>query len=542
MLETIGVQSHSSHKGAVGEGTGLATRGPSGEMAVTPVPQAPSVSQEGLFAASTLCTKACHLNRLVEDVTRAQHATDVALAGANLAVTVRGEAVNKRMRGKNKFPSEEGEYYARCAAGAIAANKEYLRGKAKTNIESAIPEVSPVLPVLEETEVEEDHTLDEIISNLNSIQFAPRPIGMDDDNALYGTTEDKEWLATLTKFPSAEEWLDSQDKRRAWERITEKEIADKRAKLAEQARLLLAEDIKRKRLEELNKSNDRKLFRSMLRVGVDRMKRIQFIEEQSRMWGTVTPGELQLVEEDGDYIMSDAPGAPPPPPYPPPPPIPEEVGPVHGPVNKDVEMVDPLPSSTGSTLSWDAHVAFSDKVSKTGEVGMRSWYDWWGITRFVNKAQTANDAAVGVARYVAFDDVDGNHVDVKPVVKTWDYFKGKVAKVFGKRKYNVLHRSANRYNRRVAMIKTLVGELKANAPGVFTSSEADKRALHLCAKQIVEKAWKEGVEIGTECESRKIRRNERAYYLKAVCTAYHLGDDDDAFWKALETAPNPHQA
>jgi len=201
-------------------------------------------------------------------------------------------------------------------------------------------------------------------------------------------------------------------------------------------------------------------------------------------------------------------------------------------------------SNSPTTDSWEKHKLRTDTFRTAGgKAPGRSWKKWLcdqiGLTSWRDKRQNARDAAVALAATRAYDVMDDEHVDVEPMVKTVEYIRQSMDNMLGKRKHNIHHRSANRYNKRVAMVKTLVEELKATAPGKFTKTEADRRALHLCVKQVVKAAWKDGVEMGVDNEKRKIRRQERGYYIRAVCVAYYLGDDDDAFWAALESGVDP---
>jgi len=453
------------------------------------------------------------LRRMHDEVTYKQLVTDVALEGAKSAADKTAKAVARRL-----------EEHKTHINGSVT-------GQAITNNESAIQNGSN-LGNKPSSALDEPQWVQDIVKSLDDIPLGCEPKYSDED--IFGIHRDAEWWET---------------------RFEPRPLAQPSPTDNEPANSGLAKI--KKSIEQIkqDKSSERKemLLKMKYAIAKSRQKEIAEADIMNTAWMqdmNNTNKTLRIVDEDGDVIMEgggDLAGKA------------EEwirqgahVGvefmdvdtdaPTHGPEYLAQPVKDSQPQTNNTTLSWDAHIKYVNDVSHHNVVGLRSWYDWFGITKFLDQRQTNNDAAVGAAQFKSYDDIDDEHVDVKPVVKTWEYMKQRMAKVFGKRKYSVLHRSANRYNRRVAMIKTLVSELKANAVGVFTKSEADKRALHLCAKQVVEKAWKEGVELGVDCEVRKIRRNERAYYLRAVCTAYHLGDDDSAFWSALESVPDPHQA
>lgn len=472
----------------------------------TNIPRAPI---NGHFYSALELMDLARSRREADEVTYKQLATDVALCEASKPIKALAKAANMRYKRNEVKIAED------------------TQEQDKTNNDNAIPGVDTF--------------------NLKNLKNS---LPVDHKHHVYGTAFDHAWLNKLDSHPKARVWLESNYPSLRWSRFTKSILRNHRtsAKFLFIAREWFGDG--RDDSVECNGRIQRNLVADMgkLRKGYAvRTAGAKAVERDTMalMWAG-SDAQLTLVDEDGDVIMD---------PRPKPPldfvyrageygklPVNEEVA-DHMVIDEIVEEATIAKENTDSTtLSWEQHKNPDWGEAKYAKVGMRSWFDWMGITKFQNSVQTSEDAAIGAAALLAYDAMDDEHVDVKPVVKTWDYLKGRVAGVFGKRKYSVLHRSANRFNRRVAVVKTLVAELRANAPGVFTKSEADKRALHLCAKQIVEKAWKEGVEIGVDCELRKIRRNERAYYLHAVCTAYHLGDDDSAFWKALESAPDPHQA
>jgi hypothetical protein len=165
-------------------------------------------------------------------------------------------------------------------------------------------------------------------------------------------------------------------------------------------------------------------------------------------------------------------------------------------------------------------------------LGTTSFADLVGITAFRNERQVREAAACGVAAYRAFDHIDGNNVDVEVKVSVAESLKQQANKLFGKpKKHSARHRCANRYYRRVAVVKALVDQVKFAAPCIFTGSDADKRALFLIVRRVVKEARDDGVPLPNG--KVHITDREKAWYLKAVCTSYYIQEEDDVFWERL---------
>jgi len=165
-------------------------------------------------------------------------------------------------------------------------------------------------------------------------------------------------------------------------------------------------------------------------------------------------------------------------------------------------------------------------------LGTTSLADLVGITAFRNERQVREAAACGVAAYRAFDHIDGNNVDVEVKVSVAESLKQQANKLFGKpKKHSARHRCANRFYRRVAVVKALVDQVKFAAPCIFTGSDADKRALFLIVRRVVKEARDDGVPLPNG--KVHITDREKAWYLKAVCTSYYIQEEDDVFWERL---------
>jgi len=159
--------------------------------------------------------------------------------------------------------------------------------------------------------------------------------------------------------------------------------------------------------------------------------------------------------------------------------------------------------------------------------------DALGVTAFRKKRELIAAAAHSVAKYRSIDQIDGEDVDVEARVGYGESILQSVNNgLFGRtKKHTTRHRCANRYHRRVAIVKALVDMVKFEAPGVFTGSDADRRALHLIVRRVVKSASEDGVQLADGHAS--IRNQEKAWYLKAVCTSYYIREEDDEFWDKL---------
>jgi len=191
---------------------------------------------------------------------------------------------------------------------------------------------------------------------------------------------------------------------------------------------------------------------------------------------------------------------------------------------------DPKPEQVQSS-GWAAKME-GRAPACDGGLGTTSFADVIGWNKFRGKRQLERAAAFGVAEYRSIDPIDGDDVDVRAKVGFGESLKQGVSKLGGRvEKHNTKHRASNRFHRRARVVKTLVNGVKFEAPGVFTTSEADRRVLHLIVRRVVKDALEKGVELPGGKVT--IRDQEKSWYLEAVRTAYYIQEEDDVFWAAL---------
>jgi len=191
---------------------------------------------------------------------------------------------------------------------------------------------------------------------------------------------------------------------------------------------------------------------------------------------------------------------------------------------------DPKPEPVKSS-GWAAKME-GRAPALDNTLGTTTFSDLVGWTEFRDKRQLEKAAAYAVAEYRSIDPIDGDNVDVRAKVGFVESLKQGVNSLGGvEKKHNAKHRSANRLQRRILVVKTLVNEVKFEAPCDFTSSEADRRALHICVRRVIRDALDKGVELPGGKVA--IRNQEKAWYIKAVSTSYYIKEEDDAFWAAL---------
>jgi len=155
-----------------------------------------------------------------------------------------------------------------------------------------------------------------------------------------------------------------------------------------------------------------------------------------------------------------------------------------------------------------------------------------GWTSFKRERQLNASASHAVAAYRSFDPIDGEHIPVEARVNFVESIKQGVNKLVARpRRHNVRHRAANRYYRRVAIVKALVDKVRFESPGVFSGSDADKRSLHIIVRRVIKEALDSGVELPNT--KAKFPERECAWYLKAVITSYYIREEDDEWWDRL---------
>lgn len=158
--------------------------------------------------------------------------------------------------------------------------------------------------------------------------------------------------------------------------------------------------------------------------------------------------------------------------------------------------------------------------------------DLIGWNGFQRERQLNSMAAFSVAQYREIDPMDGDDVDVGAKVGIAESIKQRMSKLGGARKsHDSRHRAMGRYHKRVRIVKALVNEVMFESPGVFSASDADRRALQLIVRRVVRDAMEKGVTLPGGIG--KIRHQEKAWYLKAVATSYYIREEDDEFWDRL---------
>jgi hypothetical protein len=191
---------------------------------------------------------------------------------------------------------------------------------------------------------------------------------------------------------------------------------------------------------------------------------------------------------------------------------------------------DPKPEQVQSS-GWAAKME-GRAPACNDTLGTTTFADLIGWDKFRGERQLEKAAAFSVAHYRSIDPIDGDDVDVRAKVGFVESLKQGVNKLGGRvEKHNTKHRASNRFHRRVIVVKTLVNGVKFEAPGTFTASEADRRALHLIVRRVVRDALEKGVELPGGKVT--IRDQEKAWYLEAVRTAYYIQEEDDVFWARL---------
>lgn len=168
--------------------------------------------------------------------------------------------------------------------------------------------------------------------------------------------------------------------------------------------------------------------------------------------------------------------------------------------------------------------------------GGSSWSRFVGWSKFCRKTTVVKQAANAVSAFRGVDLLDGVGLKLEPVVSFSDRVKSKVVDNLGKpEKHSVEHRCANKFNKRVRVVRALTNVLKFKSPGDFTQSDADMRALAILAKQVVEDAIKKGVEL-EEGQRATVRDQEGYWYKTAIVQFYFVRDEDDTFWDEVRVA------
>jgi hypothetical protein len=155
-----------------------------------------------------------------------------------------------------------------------------------------------------------------------------------------------------------------------------------------------------------------------------------------------------------------------------------------------------------------------------------------GFNRFRDERQETANVAIALALYGGIDTMDGDNIVLDARVGIVESVLQGIDKRLGKKRHCTKHRTMNRFSKRATVVKCLVDLVKFKAPGRFTASPADIRCLNLVVKQVIDEAVKDGVEY-LEDQVLTVRKQERAYYLKAVSAAYFIAEEDESFWQRL---------
>lgn len=203
------------------------------------------------------------------------------------------------------------------------------------------------------------------------------------------------------------------------------------------------------------------------------------------------------------------------------------------------------PDDGGPTHTYYKQV--NGAICKVDKLSTNFWGWITGATKFKTKRYVVKEAALLTATYQGVDEMEDEHLKVDAVVSVGESIKQAACSTLCKPlKHSVMHRSANRFSKRVRIIKALVNAVKFKAPTEFTTSDADKRCLRLALIGKIEEAIEKGVRLHDEDPGEamgdrlrfpyhqvKVRADEAAFYLKACKTAYYMKDGDEEFWEAL---------
>lgn len=202
------------------------------------------------------------------------------------------------------------------------------------------------------------------------------------------------------------------------------------------------------------------------------------------------------------------------------------------------------PSGTSSGPTFTYYRQVNGAICKVDKLSTNFWGWITGATRFKTKRYVIKEAALLTATYQGVDEMEEDHLKVDAVVSVAESIKQAACSTLCKPlKHSVVHRSANRFQKRVRVIKAIVNAVRFKAPTEFTQSDADRRCLRLALVGVIEEGVKDGIRLHDEdpggergqfpYHQVKIRGDEKAFYLKACSTAYYINDGDEEFWEAL---------
>jgi len=195
-----------------------------------------------------------------------------------------------------------------------------------------------------------------------------------------------------------------------------------------------------------------------------------------------------------------------------------------------------LSAPAGGVVTMGAAGGDGVKVGDTAGAGRlpnvtmgRRFADFVGITKFRNDCQDIRNAKGATAAYQGLDPIDDDNVTVVPKLSIMEACKQAVDTRMGGRNHNTRHRAANRFNKRIKMVKILVEKVAYSSPSEFTKSAADKRCLNLVVRQVIDDAFKAKTDLGGVT----LHERELNWVRRAVNVAYFIKDGDSKFFDGL---------
>jgi len=175
---------------------------------------------------------------------------------------------------------------------------------------------------------------------------------------------------------------------------------------------------------------------------------------------------------------------------------------------------------------------------------MSIWERLTGWATWRKERQVKRSAAEAVATYQGVDTWGEDDIVVDPKVPFAEWVRQGVDKRLGKyvavRKHNSVHREKYRFDRNAKLIKILAEEVYVSLQGKLQKGDAnDCAVLHLAIKQVVEGAFKDGVQcpVGPDgvMQQVKVRREQRKFFIDAVKAFFFVANEADDFWSAIAT-------
>jgi hypothetical protein len=162
-------------------------------------------------------------------------------------------------------------------------------------------------------------------------------------------------------------------------------------------------------------------------------------------------------------------------------------------------------------------------------VGLNGWRD---------ERTRAQHGAEALALYTGIDVTGGDDISIAPKVGILEQGRQAIDCRLGKKSHTVHHRAANRFARLALIIKVLTEELKFSSASVYTTSEADRRALHKMAQAPVKAAMEKGVQVPHGDDDFRIlhfKPTEMNFVRNGIVACYHIPTEDEKFWEKLSS-------